>query len=396
VSELSIIKFVAKLQDLGVKLSLIDGELKVKAPKGVLQGELLEELKDKKQAVQEYIQLLTHSQQKAKTKIPKADRTKTLPLSFGQQRLWFLDQLSEGDSFYNMPIVLKIEGELNVEHFEKSVKGLIRRHEILRTNFKQDENNLRQFIHDEVDWSIDIIEISYKDIGESEKEKLIKDKINSLCLKPFNLEEDLLFRIHLIKVSEHCSYFVNVMHHIIGDAWSTEILFRELVTSYLFGEAALPKLEIQYVDYAAWQREWLRGDILDSQLNFWENELADVPVLQLPFDRIRPTLESHRGDRVKVRVDKDLYKSLKEFSDQNGTTLFMTLMASYQVLMCRYSSQLDFAIGTPVANRDKEELSNQLGFFINTLAIRSCLEKNITFIDLLTNVKKRLINAYSN
>ncbi len=388
-SDRSIIKFVAQLQELGVKLNLVDGELKVKAPKGVLQGSLLDELKEKKQAVQDYLLLLSSAQKKSKSKIPVADRSQSIPLSYGQQRLWFLDQLSQGSAFYNMPMVLRVEGEIDLAQLEKSAKSLIQRHEILRTNFKQDEESLFQVIHDQVDWSINVID-SY---GSSEES--IKQQISSLCLEPFDLEKDLLFRVHLIRVDEKTSYLINLMHHIIGDAWSTEVLYRELVSIYLFGEASLPKLDVQYADYATWQRDWLKGEVLDNQIQFWEQELNSVPTLALPFDRSRPKLESHKGDRVKISVSKELYKELKAFSEQQGATLFMTLMAAYQVLLARYSGQNDFAVGTPVANRDKEELSNQLGFFINTLAIRSSIEDELSFAGLLSKVKSRLLDAYS-
>ena len=399
-SQKSIIKFVAELQDLGIKLSIVDGELKVKAPKGSLQGERLDRLKEHKEDVHEYLLSLQAAQLKSKSKITKADRNSSapIPLSYGQQRLWFLNQFNKGSAFYNMPMVLKVEGQLNSEHFEESVQAIISRYEILRTNFLQeqnDEGSVHQIIHDHIDWHIDHVDFSLEGLKKEDAQEKIRAKIAQLCLKPFDLEKDHLFRIHLVKVSDELTYCVNVVHHIIGDAWSSEILVRELVASYLFGSSALPRLEIQYADYAQWQRSWLSGDVLQKQIDFWRRELRGVPALQMPFDRLRPKVESHRGGRVKLEINEDLYKKLKQFSEQQGATLFMSLMAAFQILLARYSGQEDFAVGTPIANRDKEELANQIGFFINTLALRSSIDKKDSFNSLIKKVKSRLLNAYS-
>lgn len=400
-STVSIVQLVAHLQDLGVKLNFVNGELKVKAPKGVLAGELLEVVRDRKQALSAYIEEITLTQQKAKNKIEVVDREQLLPLSYGQQRLWFLDQLIPDSAFYNIPSALKLVGHLDVERFEKSIKSVIARHENLRTIFKEVDDTPIQVVQDGLDWKLDQIDLSQHSDRDGEKGKVeekARKLVMDLCQRPFKLDSGPLLRVHLIKTNNdpknQTQYLVLLMHHIIGDGWSNEILVREIVTSYFIGEAALAPLVIQYADYAVWQRKYISGEVLEKQLKYWRQRLAEVPVLQLPLDKPRPPVESHRGAVVPLYIDKVLCDRLKAMGEMHRASLFMVLMSAYQVLIHRYSGQLDFAVGTPIANRGKEELNALIGFFVNTLALRSELEEDITFDKLIGKVKKSTLDAY--
>ncbi len=326
--------------------------------------------------------------------IPKADRNERLMLSYSQQRIWFLEQLNPGSSFYHMPAVLKLQGPFDEARFERSVQHIIQRHENLRTTFVLDESSSfdepAQIIHDLKDWSIQ----HHNFVGQDLDENAMKQKAAELLLTPFDLSQGPLFRMHLVQVAEQEYYLIAVMHHIISDGWSIEVLLKEIVATYLLGEQALPALNIQYADFAQWQRNNL-SELLQEQEHYWCEQLNQVPVLQMPFDRLRPALESHRGASVPFALSKELSQSLKQFSEQQGLTLFMTLMAAYQVLLARYSGQNDFAVGTPIANRNHPNLEPLIGCFINTLAIRADLEDaQLNFETLSQQVKQSTLQAF--
>src|SRR5690606_12458464 len=272
---------------------------------------------------------------------------------------------------------------------------LIQRHEILRSNFIQDGEHLYQKIHAQIDWHVNLTSHPLEEVKQQGIQEKIKPLIDKLCIEPFDLEKDSLLRIHLVAINDNLHYCVIVMHHIIGDAWSTEVLLRELVTLYLFDEGTLPTLDIQYAEYAAWQREWLQGEVLEKQIAFWKAQLQGAENLDLPFDRLRPIVESHRGGRVAIKLDVSVYERLKKLAEKHKATLFMVLMSAFQVLLYSYSQQKNFVVGTPIANRDKEELVNQIGFYINTLAVRADVDNKDSFIDLLAKVRARLLDAYS-
>lgn len=325
--------------------------------------------------------------------IPKADRNSDLLLSYGQQRIWFLEQLNPGSSFYHMPAILKLDGELDLAHFEKQIKTVIKRHESLRTVFRSEGSALEphQVIQSLENWALDFVVLSFTE--QEEREAHIKTKAAELLLIPFDLSEGPLFRVHVLQVAEDSYIVLAVMHHIISDGWSIELLLNEIMSAYLYGEAALPEITTQYADFAQWQRHSLQ-DVLSEQENYWCKQLKDVPVLEMPKDRTRPAIESHQGSSFSFELNKDLSQKLKYYSENQGATLFMTLMAAYQVFLSRYSGQNDFAVGTPIANRSHPELENLIGCFINTLAIRARLDHELSFDELVEQVKHDSLQAF--
>ena len=297
---------------------------------------------------------------------PQSRDTNTFPLSFAQERLWFLDRLEPGNPFYNQPTALRLTGELNITVLKQTFQEIIRRQEILRTNFTIINGKPVQVINSKVDFQLPIVDLTNLSLRDREKE--VQNSVNLETLQPFNLEQDLLLRATLLRLNptEHIILFTT--HHIISDGWSTGILIEEIGTIYAaFAEgkpSPLPELSIQYADFAVWQREWLQGDRLNAQLNYWQQQLgSNLPVLNLPTDYFRPTKLTYQGAAHSFILSESLTKALKALSQQEGVTLFMTLLAAFQVLLHRYSHQDDIVVGTPIANRNREEIEGLIGFF---------------------------------
>ncbi len=325
--------------------------------------------------------------------------TNTFPLSFAQERLWFLNQLEPDNSFYNQPTALSLTGELNIEVLKQALREIIRRHENLRTNFVITDGKPVQVIKQTVNFEIPILGLT--NISLSDRDQEIRKLAEQEAEKPFNLEKDSLLRVTLLKLStlEHIVLFTT--HHIISDAWSTGILVQELATLYqafLAGEPSpLPELPIQYADFAVWQREWLQGDRLNNQLNYWKQQLgSNAPILNLPTDYRRPNKLTYQGATESFVLSESLTNALKTLSQTEGVTLFMTLLAAFKVLLHRYSHQDDIVVGTPIANRNRAEIEGLIGFFVNTLVLRTNLEDNPSFKELLQRVKQVTLEAYSN
>jgi amino acid adenylation domain-containing protein len=324
--------------------------------------------------------------------------TNTFPLSFAQERLWFLNQLEPDNPFYNQPTALRLTGKLNLEVLKQTLTEILRRHESLRTNFTIVEGKPVQIIQPIADFEIPIIELTNRSL--SDRNEAIKKLAEQEAEKPFNLKQDLLLRTTLLKLStsEHIVLFTT--HHIVSDGWSTGILIQELATLYQAFLAdrpsPLPELSIQYADFAVWQREWLQGKQLNTQLNYWKQQLDNnPPLLNLPTDYSRPAKLTYQGDTQSFTLSKSLTKALKVLGQQEGVTLFMTLIAAFKVLLYRYSHQEDITVGTPIANRNYEEIENLIGFFVNTLVLRTKFDNKSSFLDLLQQVKENTLGAYT-
>ncbi|MTJ48116.1 non-ribosomal peptide synthetase [Dolichospermum sp. UHCC 0259] len=342
------------------------------------------------------------NQQKGKTapaKIePQSRDTQTFPLSFAQQRLWFFSQLEPESSAYNIPAAIQLAGRLNVLALENSINQIVHRHHILRTNFQVINSEPVQVIRAETNLQIPIIVLENisENIREIEAIRLAKLEAE----KPFDLEKDLLLRVSLLRLSETNHVILFTMHHIISDGWSTGILIRELTSFYKAFDSNqkcnLPELPIQYVDFAVWQRQYLQRDILQTQLNYWKQQLSgNLLILELPTDRPRPAIQTDRGTSQSFTLSLSLTAALKHLSQQEEVTLFMILLAAFKVLLYRYTQQEDILVGTPIANRNRSEIEGLIGFFVNTLVLRSNLEGNPTFHQLLTQVKKTTLAAYN-
>src|SRR5215204_2900561 len=314
-------------------------------------------------------------------------RPEDIPLSFGQERLWFIDRL-EGSLQYHLPSVFRLKGMLDTEALASAIQNIVNRHEVLRTVIVEKEGQAYQYIKNINEWTLGVVEDTMLQENDLQLQMFIKKLIRT----PFDLSKDHMLRAHLIRLDREEHVLVVVMHHIASDGWSFPIISREVAEFYnaaLEGKTAqLPLLQIQYADYSIWQRSFLEVDKLNEALQYWRKKLDGVQPLQLPTDLPRPAVQSSRGSRVEFVPDKELGQRLQAMSQQQGVTLFMTLAAALNVLLNRYSGQQDITIGTPVANRNYQELENLVGFFVNTLTLRNNLGDNPSFTDVLHQVKK--------
>jgi amino acid adenylation domain-containing protein/non-ribosomal peptide synthase protein (TIGR01720 family) len=325
-------------------------------------------------------------------------RDGALPLSFAQQRLWFLDQFEPGSSFYNMPFAVRLSGELNVVALEQTLTEVVRRHEALRTTFRSEGGEPAQVVGEPYEILLPAEDLT--GLGEAEREAETRGLITEEARKPFDLSAGPLLRVRLLRLAEQEHVVSFVMHHIVSDGWSLSILLREVAALYeAFDEgreSPLEELGIQYADYAAWQREHLRGEVLEGHLAYWRERLGgELPVLELPTSRPRPAVLTRRGRSSVFVLPADLSKSLKELSRREGATLFMTLLAAFQVQLSRYSGQEDIIVGLPIANRNRAETEDLIGFFINSLALRTDLSGAPTFRELLRRVREACLGAYA-
>ncbi|MBE7174551.1 MAG: amino acid adenylation domain-containing protein, partial [Williamsia sp.] len=321
-------------------------------------------------------------------------RPQQTPLSFSQERLWFIHQL-EGSIQYHLPYVLRWQGPLDRPALSQAFQYIINRHEVLRTVILYQQEQPWQHIKDEKGWTLQVTdETLYIDDPQA-----LQHYVRMLVETPFDLSNDYPLRAALIRIGREDHMLVVTIHHIAADGWSMSVLVKELLEVYTAlseGRAAeLPSLKIQYADYAIWQkRNWENGKALASQLQYWKERLQGVSIMELPTDHRPPAVPSRRGAAVSFETDGQLLEALKLLSHQQGTTLFMTLLAAFAVLLRRYSGETDICVGTPVANRNRQDTEDLIGFFINTLALRIDLSQDPTFIQLLQQVKATTLEAY--
>ncbi|HEY0735446.1 MAG TPA: amino acid adenylation domain-containing protein [Herpetosiphonaceae bacterium] len=334
------------------------------------------------------------------TILPRTQQT-NLPLSFAQQRLWFLDQWEPGNPAYNIAFALRLTGRLNIAALQEALNTIVARHESLRTTFAQgapavDEQPV-QVIAPAAAVPLPLTDLSQ--LPEAEREAEVRRRALASSHTIFDLARGPLFVAALLRLQadEHIVLFA--MHHIISDGWSSGVFQREMIALYTAFSQGRPSplapLPIQYADFAIWQRGWLQGTVLDQQIDYWQRQLADLPVLELPTDRPRPPAQSYRGAYESFGMPLATLTALDEVSKRSGVTLFMTLLAAFQVLLSRYSGQLDLAVGSPIANRDLVEVEPLIGFFINTLILRADLSGNPRFCDLLIQTRDRTLDAYA-
>ena len=330
--------------------------------------------------------------------ITRAPREQALPLSFAQHRLWFIDQLEPGSPLYNLASMYRMRGSLNVAALEKTINEIVRRHESLRTTFRNVEGQPVQVIVEELRLSLQITEVSGSSSEQREAE--LQRLTHEAAVRPFDLSRGPLFRHTLLRLGDEDHVLMIVMHHIVGDGWSGSMIAGELAALYeAFAQgrpSPLPDLAIQYADFAVWQRQWMQEEVQEKQVEYWRRQLAGAPpILELATDRPRPAVQNHRGDVRTHLVHRDLVDRLQALSQAEGATLFMTLLAGFQLLLSRYSGQEDIVVGTSVAGRDHAEIEPLIGFFINTLAMRTDLSGDPTFRELLARVKKVALDGYA-
>lgn len=327
-----------------------------------------------------------------------ASRTGPLPLSFSQQRLWFLDRLEEQNPAYNISNVIHIEGPLQAAVLEQSLQAIIERHEVLRTVFAQEQGEPVQVVMTAMPWNLVVVDLS-QFTAEGQQEEIMQWQQQEM-IRPFNLTQGPLLRATLLRLSPSEHILLFIVHHIVSDAWSASILVRELTILYdalLQGEPALlPELPIQYADFACWQRHWLQGDVLQKQLTYWRNHLENIDeVLLLPTDYPRRPLQSYQGASTAFTIPSLLVTSLRALSRQANATLFMTLLAAFQTLLHRYTGQDVIRVGSPIANRILSETEPLIGCFVNTLVFQTNVKDDPAFQELLSRTRAETIEAYA-
>jgi len=386
-------ELMKKLISLDIKLRVENGKLKYNAPPGVVNNNILDEIKEYRDELIEFIS------RKQYEKIKPASANGNIPLSFAQQRLWFLDKLEEDSFAYNLPFPVKIKGSLNVEALKNSLLSVLERHSVLRTTFPEKDGAPHQKINTADNYKIPLITVP----GNSEQEKMdyVKTEISEMIKKPYDLSAGPLYYMSLYKIDESLHILFMMFHHIVLDGWSIEILMREISESYNSAAAgrliSLPPLEIQYSDFSIWHNEWMKSSEAEKQLDYWKRELEDAPaLLQMPLVNPRPAEQTLNGTTVLFEIDADRLEGLKSLAKMNNSSLFMVLFAGFSALLYRYSGQKDISIGTTIANRNRKEIEPLIGMFANTLVLRTDISGSPSFNELLSRVREKLLNAYDN
>lgn len=331
--------------------------------------------------------------------IQPVSRSGHLPMSFAQQRLWFLDQLESGSAAYNLARIVRLQGPLHIATLEQCFNAILQRHEALRTSFAVVEGQPAQVIAAQHDFMLSVIDL--RGFSEAERQVETQRLAKLTARQPFDLTQAPLLKAILLQLEPEEHVMLFTMHHIIADGWSAGVLVREvaaLYESFCVGKPIppLPELPIQYADFAIWQRQWLQKEVLESQLAYWQQQLgSSLPVLELPTDRSRPPIQTFTGSKQSWEFPQPLTEALKSLSQREGVTLFMTLLAAFKTLLYRYTGQADILVGSPIANRNRSEIEELIGFFVNTLVLRTDLSGNPSFQKLLKRVRETTLRAYA-
>jgi amino acid adenylation domain-containing protein len=320
------------------------------------------------------------------------------PVSYAQERLWFLEELAPGQATYNISIAVSFQGDLDVSALRQSLKIVVSRHETLRTRFAMPGREPVQIIEEVDRVELKITDLS--DLTDQEKRQSVSRWMKVESNQPFDLRRAPLSRWHLLRLDAANSILLIILHHAISDGWSMGVLVQEMSICYkavVTGtEASLPELPVQYADYAVWQREWLGTGELRQQLQFWKDRLRDLPTLELPADRPRNDIQEHRGMSAQVNFGEELSLQIHEWSRQHGVTVFMTLLSALQALILRLTGQDDITIGTAIANRSRSELEPLIGFFANTLVLRGDVSGDPSFRELVLRNRDFMLQAHAN
>jgi amino acid adenylation domain-containing protein len=329
--------------------------------------------------------------------IGPVSREGDLPLSFAQQRLWFIDRLEPATSVYNFPVAVRVKGSFNLKALQQSLNEVVRRHEALRTTFSVVEGQPTQTIASKL--TIDLPVVDLQALPEAHRDSEVRRLVKEEAQRPFDLATGPLLRASVLQLGDDDCVGLLTMHHIVTDGWSTGILIREITVLYeafCSGHLSpLPELTIQYADFAYWQRKWLRGAVLQTRIDYWKQQLdGSSPLLELPTDHPRPAVQTFRGSHQSLLLPKAISGAMRALSRKEGATLFMALLAAFKVLLRCYSGQDDLIVGTPVANRNQIETEPLIGFFVNALVLRTDLSGDPTFRELVRRVREVCLEAY--
>ncbi|MEG3861820.1 amino acid adenylation domain-containing protein [Microcoleus sp. herbarium12] len=387
------VEFISYLRSLDINIFVEESRLRCNAPEGIITPELRAEISQRKAEIISFLQAANFTP----APIVPVARNGNLPLSFAQQRLWFLDQLVPNNPFYNVPAALRLTGALNFPALQQTFNEIVRRHEALRTNLAVVAGESVQEIAEVFHLPIYVFDL--RNLPEESRQAEANRLAAKEAERSFNLSTDLLLRVTLLRLDDAEYLLMLNMHHIVSDGWSIGVLIQELgaiYTAFVSGKPSpLPELSVQYADFAKWQREWLQGDVLETQLAYWRQQLNGISMLNLPADRPRPAVQSYRGKRLLLQLPKPLSEALEMLSQRQGVTLFMTVLAAFQTLLYHYAQQEDIVVGSPIANRNRSEIEALIGFFVNSLVLRTDLSGNPTFLELLNRVKEVALGAYA-
>jgi amino acid adenylation domain-containing protein/non-ribosomal peptide synthase protein (TIGR01720 family) len=387
-------EFISHLHSLDIRLWADGDHLRCNAPKDVLTAVMQAELKDRKADLLAFL----HATRSSEPPLQPISRDGSLPLSFAQQRLWFLDQLEPGSPLYNIPTSYRVSGPLNIIALQESLNEIVRRHEVLRTSFYNLQGQPIQTIAPTLSLTLPVVDLS--SLPEAERELEALRLAAEETRRSFDLAQAPLLRASVLRLADEEHILLLTLHHIVSDGWSMGVLFQELSALYdAFSNgkpSPLSELPIQYADFAVWQRQWFQGEVLESQLSYWKKQLADAPaVLELPTDHPRPPAQTFHGARQSLVVPNSLTNQLKALSNQENVTLFMTLLAAFQTLLYRYTGSDNILVGSPIAGRNRTEIEGLIGFFVNTLVLRTDLSGDPSFRELLRRVRRVALEAYA-
>ncbi|HEX3044854.1 MAG TPA: condensation domain-containing protein, partial [Bacillota bacterium] len=403
------VDFMSQLRNLGIKVWVENESLRYQAPKGAVTPELLKELGARKQEIIAFIKQVNAEAQAVQETIPSlprsADGQSQLPLSYSQHSMWFFDQFTKGNPVFNIANAVRMKGNLDRNVLRTALNTVVARHEALRTTFKNQEGTPLQVVSPPA--GVEIPTFDLTQIPEAQLENTLQQTLTREARRSFDLESGPLFRFILFLLSEDEAVLSLTTHHIISDAWSNGIFVGEFLKLYEMRVSAnlvggttsdLPNPPIQFADYAAWQKDWLDGEgasaRLEPLLNYWRGQLAHPTTLQLPTDHPRPKSQVYEGGLESVSLSMELTQQLKALAGQEGATLFMVLLAVFQLLLHRYSGQTDIFTGTVVANRNRKEIEYMVGYVMNTLVLRTDFSGDPDFPELLRRVKKMVLDAY--
>ena len=383
------------LKQAGVELRIEDGKLRYNAPKGVMNDDVLHELKTHKAEIIE--QLSAAAEEPALRKLPRTNTPGELPLSYAQQRIWFLDELEPENPFYNVTLAKRVRGEINTEVLQQSLLNVVNRHEVLRSYCETVNDQAVLIINNEIGTTENWFFIEDVPAGTSEAE--LSERVNAEGRRPVRLSNPPLLRVRLMRLPDKDNVLVITTHHFVVDGWSCGLLMREISTAYnaLLSNNAieLPELPIQYADFAGWQNRYLKGPELERQSDYWRQQLEGVTTLNLPTDLPRPPVQSYRGDIYNFALPHELLGELKKLSQQLGVTLYMTLLGGFQSLLHRYTQQNDIVVGAAVSNRHFSSLEDLIGPFVNALVLRGAMDGNLSFRDAITRARDTAADAFA-
>lgn len=394
---MSLAEFLSLLRERDIRLWTEKGKLRCNAPQGALTQDIRSQLSHWREDILHLLEGMDSSEIPAI--VTGRESSDSLPVSFAQHSLWIVDQWEASRASHNFPVAFRLEGELNIAAIEYALKEVVRRHEILRTTFAAEEGTVTQSILPEL--RIPIAFIDLMETAEETRSSRVRELASRDAQQAFDLTKAPLLRCTLLRINTQEYVLLITLHHIIFDGWSLGVLIRELTDLYAAFVAGNPlplqPLRLQYADYAIWQRERLQGEVLERQLGYWTRQLAEAPaLLELPADRIRPAVQSFRGACHYFHLDASVTSALRTLSRQRDCTLFMTVLAAFKTLIYRYTGREDVIIGTPVANRPRQEMEEMIGFFVNTVVLRTDLSGNPCFTELIERVKAVTLGAFAN